>query len=201
MYELERLSAAELSRLVAQGVTTVVVPFGSVEYHGAHLPLGADALLADAVGRRVAERLDAALAPTQRIGDADAHRDRPGTLSLGAATLTDLALALADSLARQGFKLIVLVSTHGGNAASLRDTVKHLGALACAPVGDVGHDPGAHSGEWLTSVMLALHPELVDVARAEPALADEVQLASAERGDAHLERFVESILRALGAAG
>jgi creatinine amidohydrolase len=200
MHELERLSGPELSLLLAAGLTTVVVPFGSVEYHGAHLPLGSDALLADAVGREVAERLDAVLAPTQRIGDADAHLNRPGTLSVGAATLAELALAVAYSLARQGFRLIVLVSTHGGNSAGVRNAVQRFdwsGSTLCAPSGDVGPDPGAHSGEWLTSVMLALHPELVEIARAEPELTGELRNAGAERGRAHLERFVASIVSAV----
>jgi creatinine amidohydrolase/Fe(II)-dependent formamide hydrolase-like protein len=52
MHELEELSARALAQLLARGVTTVVVPFGSLEDHGAHLPIGADAVLADAVSRR-----------------------------------------------------------------------------------------------------------------------------------------------------
>ena len=51
VYDLETLSDSSLSRLIGSGATTIVVPFGSIERHGAHLPLGADALLADTVGR------------------------------------------------------------------------------------------------------------------------------------------------------
>jgi creatinine amidohydrolase len=199
MHELEQLTATEMARLVDEGVTTVVVPFGSIEHHGGHLPLGTDALLADAIGRQVAERLGAVLAPTQRVGDADAHSDRMGTLTLGAATFTGVAVAIARSMASFGFRRIVLLSTHGGNAPALRTAVDDLEAefgddVVVAPQGDVGPDPGAHSGAWITSVMLALHPQLVDVQRADPQLADELRSATAERGREHVERFVASIV-------
>jgi creatinine amidohydrolase len=200
MYELERLTAASLSHLLDQGIRIVVVPFGSIEHHARHLPVGTDALLADTIGREVAERLGAVLAPTQRIGDADQHAERPGTLTLGSRALTDVAVAVAGSLARQGFRKIVLLSTHGGNRPALRDAVGLLtGSLprwvvVCAPEGDVGPDPGVHSGEWITSVMLALHPQLVEMEHIEPQLAGALNSASASRGREHLERFVASII-------
>jgi creatinine amidohydrolase len=203
MYELERLTAAEMARLVDEDVSTVVVPFGSVEHHGGHLPLGTDALLADAVGHEVATRLGAVLAPTQRIGDARQHMDLPGTLTLGTSALANVAFSIVQSLASQGFRLIVLLSTHGGNFPALRRAVEHVddalpkNVIVRAPEGDVGPDPGSHSGEWITSVMLALHPELVDIERADETLAAEVRSASAPRGREHLRRFATSIIREL----
>jgi len=200
MHELELLTAAAVAQLVEEGITTVVVPFGSIEHHGGHLPLGADALLADAIGHQVAERLGAVLVPAVRVGDADAHSARVGTLSLGPATLTGVAVAIARSLARDGFRRIVLLSTHGGNAPALRAAVEELdvalpvGVVACAPQGDVGPDPGTHSGAWITSAMLALYPELVHVERADPHLVDELRSATAERGREHAERFVASVV-------
>lgn len=192
-HELERLTAAALEELVGAGTTTAVIPFGSIEHHGAHLPLGSDSLLADAVGGEVARRLGALLLPTVRIGDASAHAARPGTLTLQPDTVSDTAFQLGQSLARVGVQLVALVSTHGGNAAALQAAVARLdaaGIAACAPQGDLGPDPGAHSGSWLTSVMLALHPQLVHPEFAELDLAG----ASAERGKSHLERFVASVV-------
>src|SRR5689334_3865118 len=108
VYDLEELTASALGRLIAAGVSTAIVPFGSLEHHGAHLPIGADAVVADAVGRQVARGLDA----------------------------------------------VVAVARFGATSS---------GAVVCAPAGDVGPSPGAHSGEWLTSVMLALRPDLVEL--------------------------------------
>jgi creatinine amidohydrolase len=143
-----------------------VLTFGSIEHQGGHLPLGADALLADAVGREVANRLDAVLAPTVRVGCAEPHLPLIGTMSVRHQTLTQTAVDMATSLARHGFQMIVFVSTHGGNRAPLQAAVAELETalatvVAVAPEGDLGARPGAHSGTWLTSVMLALHPDLV----------------------------------------
>ena len=115
VHELERLTARQLQQLIEGGTSTAVVPFGSVEHHGGHLPLGADAILADAVGAEVARRLGAVLAPTVRVGCSDRHSHLPGTLTLGPETLTRLAIEHARALARHGFTLIVLLSAHGGN--------------------------------------------------------------------------------------
>ena len=117
VHELERLTARELQQLIEGGTSTAVVPFGSVEHHGGHLPLGADAILADAVGAEVARRLGAVLAPTVRVGCSDRHSHLPGTLTLGPETLTRLAIEHARALAWHGFTLIVLLSAHGGSPA------------------------------------------------------------------------------------
>jgi creatinine amidohydrolase len=197
--ELETLSAPALSRLIDRGGSVVVVPFGSIEHQAEHLPIGADAIVADAVGREVARRLGAVLARTVRIGCAEQHRQLTGTITLRTSTLTHVAVDLGESLARQGFMVIVLLSTHGGNRAALDTAVARLetsldGPLVCAPRGDVGPRPGAHSGAWLTSVMLALRPDLVDAERASAELMDEVRSADARHGARHLERFVASVV-------
>jgi len=207
VHELERLTARQLQQLFEGGVSTAVVPFGSVEHHGGHLPLGADAILADAVGAEVARRLGAVLAPTVRVGCSDRHRHLPGTLTLGPDTLTRLAIEHARALARHGFTLIVLLSAHGGNQPALDAAVAELGAslpravTVCAPRGDVGPNPGTYSGAWLTSVMLALRPDLVDLAHASPDLARELETATATRGQACIERFTASVVASVRAAG
>jgi creatinine amidohydrolase len=197
--ELERVSGERLGDLIGRGMARVVVPFGSIEHHGGHLPLGADALLADAVGREVADRLDAVLAPTVRVGCAERHLASMGTMSVRADTLTRTAIEVAVSLSRHGFRVIVLVSTHGGNTMALRAAVAQLEtalveAVVVAPEGDVGPRPGSHSGAWLTSVMLGLHADLVELARATGDLAAELREADARRGADNLERFVASIV-------
>jgi creatinine amidohydrolase len=199
VHELEKLTARQLGQLIDSGISAAVVPFGSVEYHGAHLPLGADAILADAVGAEVARRLGAVLAPTVRVGCSGRHGHLPGTVTLDPETLARLAAEYARALARHGFTLIVLLSAHGGNRPALDAAVAEFGALlpevaVCAPRGDVGPSPGAYSGAWLTSVMLALRPDLVDLARASPDLAAELESASAEQGRAHIERFTTSVV-------
>ena len=117
-------------------------------------------------------------------------------------TLREVALHMARSLIVHGFRVIVLLSTHGGNQAALEQAAQelkrqHLDVAVCVPRGDVGTDPGAHSGRWLTSVILALRPELVDVESPDDDLRDEVIAATTQAGRDNLERFVSSIVEAV----
>jgi creatinine amidohydrolase/Fe(II)-dependent formamide hydrolase-like protein len=199
VHEIEILTAAQLRDLIGSGLTTAIVPFGSIEHQGELLPLGADALLADAVGREVATRLDAFLLPTVRIGDATQHASRTGTLTLRPETLEAMAYELALSLEPMGLRVIAFVSTHGGNAAALQAASERLNAdladaVACAPRGFVGPDAGEHAGHWLRSVMLRLHPGLV--AAKGDAKDDAIESEGAER----LERFIASIVTEIRAA-
>jgi creatinine amidohydrolase len=201
MTGLEELTSRELRRLIDGGVTSAVVPFGSVEAHGGHLPLGCDALLADIVAAEVALRIDAIVAPTVRVGYAADHVAETGTVTIAHETLTQVAVQIGQSLFSHGFRRLILVSTHGGNQPALQAAVDRLdgsldGGVACAPQGDLGPNPGKHSGRWLTSVMLAVAPDRVAADNAEPDLA-EVRAASTTEGAIALERFIASIVAAV----
>lgn len=200
MVALEAMTGPELRRLIESGLRVVVIPFGSVEQHGGHLPLGADAVLADFVGQAVADRLDAVVAPTVRVGHADQHVHGTGTLTMPRETLAAVAVHIARSLVAHGFRVIALISTHGGNQLALDEAARQLNdeyddVVACAPRGDVGPSPGAHSGKWLTSVMLALRPDLVKAESADPGLIDEARAATAVSGADNLERFVSAMVQ------
>lgn len=200
MVKLEEMSSSQLRRAVERGCRAAVIPFGSVEHQGGHLPLGSDALLADFVGETVAGRLDAVLAPTVRVGYAEQDMSRMGTLSVPADTVGEIASHVACSLIRHGFRIIALLSTHGANRPALEQAARRLNerhpdVIVCAPSGDLGPDPGSHAGAWLTSVMLAIRPELVDLASVEPDLRDEVNTATAAHGTDRLDRFASSIVQ------
>jgi creatinine amidohydrolase/Fe(II)-dependent formamide hydrolase-like protein len=198
-HHLDTLSAPRLREVIDSGIVTVVVPFGSIEHQGGHLPIGADSILADTAGGEVAERLPAVLAPTLSVGCAEQHQNLLGTMTLRATTLTALAVEQAQSLARQRFQVVVLLSTHGGNRGPLDAAVAVLDrslqdVVTCAPRGDVGPNPGRHSGTWLTSVMLALRPDLVELDRADPELRAELLAVDSKQGSEALERFIASIV-------
>jgi creatinine amidohydrolase len=80
--ELDRMTWPEVGAEQERGRDTVVVAFGATEQHGPHMPLATDALLGDHLARMVAERLDAFVAPTVRIGCSEHHLAFPGTLSV-----------------------------------------------------------------------------------------------------------------------
>jgi creatinine amidohydrolase len=172
---------AEVKEEIQKGRDTVVVPFGSTEQHGKHMPLGTDAILGDVIGWGLAKRLGAFLAPTVRFGCSEHHLAFTGTISLGEKTFRSIVTDVVASLSVHGFRRIVLLPTHGGNFNPLAETVariepaKGVRILAFTDLeeftnaafessGAFGVDAaksGIHSGEWETSLMLALKPELV----------------------------------------
>jgi len=184
---LERMTWPDIRDELSRGRTTVVVPFGAVEQHGPHLPLGTDAIFGDEIGLAVAERLDAFLAPTVRVGFSPHHMAFAGTLTVDEETFHAVARSIVRALAGHGFRRIVLLPAHGGNFRPLGTAVSGLAPIdgvkvitfpdvgmllnAIFPVAsEMGLTPaegGVHAGEWETSMMLALHPDLVRMERAE----------------------------------
>jgi creatinine amidohydrolase len=185
-FYLDRMTWLQISEHIRSGRDTVIVPFGSTEQHGRHLPLGTDAVLGDELGWRLAERLDAFVAPTLRFGCSDHHMSFAGTISLTEETFRGVVKDVVRSLCKHGFKRIILMPTHGGNFQPLKKAFRELGATGEATIlaftdlegltkiafkssGEFGVDQaksGAHAGEWETSIMLALRPEQVDTERA-----------------------------------
>lgn len=168
---LEGFTSPELEGLLESAEPPLlVVPLGATEQHGPHLPLGTDTLLAEVLARDLASRRgDCLVAPPLPYGASGEHAGFAGTLSVGAAVLEELVVELVRSAA--GFRGVVLVSAHGGNAGPLARAVARLTgegrrALAWWPrAADlVGAGLGrvdAHAGFLETSLVLALAPEEV----------------------------------------
>ncbi|HEV7689050.1 MAG TPA: mycofactocin biosynthesis peptidyl-dipeptidase MftE [Acidimicrobiia bacterium] len=151
------------------GESVLVVPVGSTEQHGPHLPLGTDSDVAVALAERLAAaRTDVLVAPALPYGSAGEHAAFPGTLSIGAAALELLLVELVRSA--DAFAGVVLVSGHGGNAAPLSAAVATLRFEGRTVLGWTPRIPGgdAHAGRTETSLLLALAPELVCLDAAEP---------------------------------
>jgi mycofactocin precursor peptide peptidase len=165
-----RLSDATWPELT--GRPLLVVPLGSVEQHGRHLPLATDTVVAQTVAEAVAPQLDGAvLAPALAYGASGEHEGFPGTVSLGTAALTALLVEYGRSAGRWAGRLLV-VNGHGGNLDALRSAVPLLRTegrdVAWFPCGVPGGD--AHAGYTETSLMLHVEPVLV---REELAAAGE----------------------------
>ncbi len=140
----------------------VLVPLGSTEQHGPHLPFTVDAVVAEAVARSAAERLGAVVAPVLAYGSSGEHQQFAGTLSIGQDALRLLLVELVRS-ARTWAARVVLITGHGGNAPVLSEVVPTLRAeghdVAWLGLGVTGGD--AHAGRVETSLMLHLAPKLV----------------------------------------
>jgi creatinine amidohydrolase len=190
MIEIEwwRLKAAELNTLAASG-TVVIVPVGSTEQHGPHLPTQVDSLLVGEIARRAARKAAAAtpivVAPTVWSGLAEHHMSLGGTLSLDFATFHALLRCICRSVVRQGFSRVLLLNGHGGNIAALTVVVNELAVELNAAIATTTYWPLAkeafaqilerqttvrHACEAETSMLLALAPELVDMSRAAEAV-------------------------------
>jgi creatinine amidohydrolase len=145
----------------------LLIPIGSYEQHGPHLPYDTDAVIAAAVTTRVAAVLGAVTAPVLAYGSSGEHQDFPGTLSIGTTALRAVLTELVRS-ASTWARRVVFVNGHGGNLDALRSAVGQLRVerhdaawAACAvPGGD------AHAGHVETSLLLHLDPARVDFARA-----------------------------------
>jgi len=148
----------------------LLVPLGSTEQHGPHLPLGTDTLVARAVCTRLARaRDDVVVAPALPYGSSGEHAGFPGTLSIGQNALETVVIELARSA--DAYAGVVFVSGHGGNAEALTRAVATCAAegrkvLAWWPTpeslaGVLDRDTvltDAHAGRTETSVLLHLEP-------------------------------------------
>jgi len=177
----------DLHRMIA------VLPVAAIEQHGPHLPLHVDTTLVEGVIAAAAPHLDADLPvlflPTQAVGFSPEHTRFAGTLTLKAETVIRLWTEIAESVAASGVNKLVLLNAHGGQVGLLdvvaRDLRARLGMLVYsvswfnlplldaqgASVSDLfsadEHRFGIHAGEIETSMMLALAPHQVDMARAQ----------------------------------
>lgn len=146
----------------------VLVPIGSCEQHGPHLPLNTDTIIAEAVSHRLGEELGAWVAPALVYGASGEHQAFPGTVSLGTPALEVVLVELVRSLATWA-DAVVLVNGHGGNRMALERSVGRLVReshaadwVACEARGD------AHAGRTETSILLHLRPSAVRLDLLEP---------------------------------
>ena len=171
---LDRLPWTEVSERAAGSL--LAVPVGSTEQHGPHLPLSTDTDIACVLCDRLAEaRSDVLVCPPLAYGSAGEHAGFAGTLSVGSAVMEETLVELGRSA--DAFAGVVFVSTHGGNAGPVAAAARRLisesrrvRAWSPPPVG--GGD--AHAGFTETSVLLAVHPDLVRTESAVAGRADPI---------------------------
>jgi creatinine amidohydrolase len=180
---------AQLAASSSIDSAVAVLPVAAIEQHGPHLPVSVDTTLVNGVVNASLAHLPAALPvlflPTQQIGKSNEHIRFPGTLTLNAQTLISVWMELGASVARAGFKKLVLLNSHGGQvsvmdivARDLRtahDLIVYHTSWYNLPLGDAvtglfppeEHRFGIHAGDMETSMMLALAPAQVDMAQAK----------------------------------
>lgn len=191
---LEEMSWTEIKAALDNGQTTVIAAAGSMEQHGPHLPLQTDTLLGTFLVEAIVERIPGALrGPTIPFGVSEHHMRFSGTITLDEACFKEVVRQYVSSLAKHGFKTVVIIPSHGGNFAPLGalaeetggniDGARYLAYSDLMAFVDVLNataeadnitpaQAGAHAGEAETSLVLAAREELVSMEYAVEGYVD-----------------------------
>jgi creatinine amidohydrolase len=190
----------ELRAFIEQN-TVVILPVGTTEEHGRHLPVETDAIIAEAYGRMLGDACDklgipALIMQTIYYGfSMSIIRKWPGCPNINTRTFADYIFDIQDSLINMGFKKLVILDCHGNHDCLLRMVMREIAdkhnifsmtlspfALSSELYKKIRKDPEGdiHGGEWETSCVLYLRPELVH--KEEYTNVDAVRCNSPIRG-------------------
>jgi creatinine amidohydrolase len=204
--------------------TIAILPLGAHEYHGPHLPLETDAIIARTIAARLRtalpDTLDVIFLDTEPVGYSPEHLDRPGTKSLAFDEAVNRWLGIAEELASRGIRKLVLLNAHGGNSPLMTIVATEARVrfrMLCVatswtrfgvPEGSISPQAKAidiHGGDIETSVMLAIAPEKVDTTKAQDFHSAQSDYAERYRHlrayGPHAFGWMMSDLNADGAAG
>lgn len=176
----EELTAMEFREAIAKSGGTCLLPFGILEKHGPHLPIGTDLLNVRYVTEHAAQQEYAVIFPEYYFGQISEARHQPGTIAYNADLQIKLLQATTDEMARNGCKKVLIVNGHGGNESLLpyfaqsqldafHDYVVYVqwGHDATKKVAADKEGPDWHAGDTETSNTMVTHPDLVHIDRAK----------------------------------
>jgi len=186
----EELTAAEFKSAIEQSRGTCLLPFGIVEKHGPHLPLGTDLLNVRYAALHAASQEYAVVFPEYYFGQIFEARHEPGTIAYSTHLQLELLQETTEEMARNGCKKVIIVNGHGGNENLLpffaqtqlekpHDYVVYVMGLVDPPPGGPAKKTSVdmHAGESETSKMLISNPNLVHLDRAgQESGADQARL-------------------------
>ncbi len=175
----EELTSADFREAISKAQGTCLLPFGILEKHGPHLPLGTDLLNVRYVAEKAAQQEYALIFPEYYAGQISEAKHEPGTIAYSRELQLKLLQETTDEMARNGCKKVVIVNGHGGNEDLLpyfaqtqldkpREYVVYVqwGHEPTKKAGAEKNGPDWHAGETETSNMLVTHPNLVHMDRA-----------------------------------
>ena len=175
----EELTAGDFKLAIAKAQGTCLLPFGILEKHGPHLPIGTDLLNVRYIAEHAAEQEYAVIFPQYFAGQIFEAKQQPGTIAYSPEIQLRLLQETTDEMARNGCKKIVIVNGHGGNESLLpyfaqtqlykpHDYVVYVqwGHESAKKAEAEKKGPDWHAGESETSNVLVTHPDLVHMDRA-----------------------------------
>jgi len=174
---LENMKHPEIKAYLEQK-KSIIVPFGSTEQHGPHLPTGTDTFVAAHIAEEAGKRTGTVVAPVIPVGFSPGlHPLFPGTITIGAQTYISLALDIMNCIVSSGFRDILVLTGHGMNWAPLKTAMMEflnkndargwvMGYWEDAEVAKLMEEgDGVHCTILETSMMLFLRPELVEMGK------------------------------------
>ena len=178
---ISELTSREVAEAIARN-PVAVIPFGSIEQHGPHLPNGTDTIAAEVVAAALATELDALYVPFGPYGVTPIHAGHPGTINLRRTTFEALLTDICNELIEMGVDRLVFVNWHEGNIASMdgvateiqnaHDGVYVITSHACYVAQRLYAAQGGeltHGGGIEAMAVMARDPDLVHVDRAGDA--------------------------------
>lgn len=175
----EELTAGDFQQAVQKAQATCVLPFGILEKHGPHLPIGTDLINVRYVAEHAAQQEYAVVFPAYYFGQIFEARHEPGTVAYSAKLQMELLQETTDEMARNGCKRVVIVNGHGGNnhllpffaqaqLATPHDYVVYVVPLPVYPAERPARTTrvDGHAGEAETSDTMISRPDLVHMDRA-----------------------------------
>lgn len=177
----EELTAADFRTAIQQAQGTCLLPFGILEKHGPHMPLGTDLLNARYVALHAADQEYALVFPEYYFGQIFEAEHEPGTIAYSTQLQLQLLQETTDEMARNGCKKVVIVNGHGGNENLLpyfaqtqlekpHDYVVYVIGIQEPPPNETPNKKSTmldwHAGEVETAKMLVVRPDLVHMDRA-----------------------------------
>jgi creatinine amidohydrolase len=186
----EELTASDFRSGIQQSQGTCLLPFGILEKHGPHLPIGTDLLNVRYTSLHAAEQEYAVVFPEYYFGQIFEARHEPGTVAYSSHMQLELLQETTDEMARNGCKKVIIINGHGGNESLLpffaQSQLQKQHDYVVYVLGLVGTPPGGpakktsmdmHAGEMETSTTMVSHPDLVHLDRAnQESGADQARL-------------------------
>ena len=164
----------EVKEHIEKGYTNLIIPIGTLEAHGPHLPIGTDIIIPEKIAEEIAERIKALIAPSIQYGITTSLLCYHGGTSILDKNLEQTLIEIIRNFHAHGFKLFILINGHGGNIEPIKNAQRtlwknyriksiaiHWWIYVKEITQNVFGEIGGHAGVDETAIMLATHPELV----------------------------------------
>lgn len=174
IYEIDRLTHIDVKKLIEGGFDKVIIPVGTIEPHGPHLPLGTDTMIPYEIAKDIAKDIKSLIAPSIPYGVVTSLYGYNGAITIKRETLQRLVREVILSLKGYGFKVFIVLNGHGGNVEPLDSLLRilwvdhhvksilvHWWIYVRELTKTILGESGAHAGIDETAMILVKYPELI----------------------------------------